>query len=100
MPLECHTLTMNTIVLQFSDAVADISMLQCSAKLKILIINAHVVADNATHALASSTTAKPTFNVKEEVVVIRNGRTPKKKKSNSRSPIFKSSSPNNGGDRI
>ena len=29
--LECHTLTMNTIVLQLSDAVADISMLQCSA---------------------------------------------------------------------
>ena len=36
--------------------------------------------DNATHALASSATAKPTFNVKEEFVVIRNGWTPKKKK--------------------
>ena len=35
--------------------------------------------DNATHALASSATAKPTFNVEEEVVVIHNGWTPKKK---------------------
>ena len=32
VPLEYHTLTMNTIVLQLSDAVADISMLQCSAQ--------------------------------------------------------------------
>ena len=71
VPLECHTLTMNTIVLQLSDAVADISILQCSA---------HFVADNAYHALASSATAKPTFNVEEEVVVIRNGWTQKKKK--------------------
>ena len=39
--LECHTLTMNTIVLQLSDTVADISMLQCSAQFRILIINAH-----------------------------------------------------------
>ena len=75
MLLECHTLTMNTIVLQLS--VADISMLQCSAQLRILIINAHFVVDNATHALASSATAKPTFNVEEEVVVIRNGWTQK-----------------------
>ena len=75
--LECHTLTMYTIVLQLSDAVADISMLQCSAQFRILIINAHFVADNATHALASSATAKPTFNVEEEFVVIRNGWTPK-----------------------
>ena len=80
MPLECHTLTMNMIVLQLSDAVADISMLQCSAQFRILIINAHFVADNAYHALASSATAKPTFNVEEEVVVIRSGWTPKKKK--------------------
>ena len=78
--LGCHSLTMNTIVLQLSDAVADISMLQCSAQFRILIINAHFVADNATHALASSATAKPTFNVEEEGVVIRNGWTPKKKK--------------------
>ena len=76
--LECHTLTMNTIVLQLSDAVADISMLQCSAKFRILITNAHFVIDNATHALAYSATAKPTFNVEEEDVVIRNGWTPKK----------------------
>ena len=74
MPLECHTLTMNTIVLQLSD----ISVLQCSAKFLILFINTHFVADNATHALPSSATAKPTFNVEEEVVVIRNGWTPKK----------------------
>ena len=75
MPLECHTLMMNTIELQLSDA--DISMLQCSAQFLILFINAHFVADNASHALASSATAKPTFNVEEEVVVIRNGWTPK-----------------------
>ena len=80
MPLECHTLTMNAIVLQLSDAVADISMLQCSAQFRILIINAHFVADNASHALASSATARPTFIVEEEVVVIRNGWTPIKKK--------------------
>ena len=80
VPLECHALTMNTIVLQLSDAVADISMLQCSAKFRILIINAHFLADNAYHALASSATAKPTVGVEEEVVVIRNGWTPKKKK--------------------
>ena len=78
--LECHTLTMNTIVLQLSDAVADISMLQCSAQFLILIINAHFVADNATHALASSATAKPTFNTEEEVVVIRYGWTPKERR--------------------
>ena len=81
--LECHSLTMNTIVLQLSDAVADISMLQCSALFRILIINAHFVVDNATHALASSAIAKPTFNVEEEVVVIRNGWTPKKRRRSS-----------------
>ena len=71
---------MNTIVLQLSDAVADISILQCSAQFLILFINAHFVVDNATHALVSSATAKPTFNVEEEDVVIRNGWTQKKKK--------------------
>ena len=85
VPLECHTLTKNTIVLQLSDAVADISVLQCSAQFRILIINAHLVADNATHALASSATAKPIFNVEEEDVVIRNGWTQKKKCSRQRS---------------
>ena len=75
--LECHTLTMNMIVLQLSDAVADISMLQCSAQFRILIINAHIVVDKSTHALTSSATAKRTFNVEEEDVVIRNGWTPK-----------------------
>ena len=78
--LECHALTMNTIVLQLSDAVADSRILQCSAHFRIPIINANFVADNATHALASSATARPTFNVEEEVVVIRIGWTPKKKK--------------------
>ena len=47
---------------------------------RILIINAHFMADNAYRTLASSATAKPTFNVEEEVVVIRNGWTPKKKR--------------------
>ena len=35
------------------------------------------MADKASHALASSATAKHTFNVEEEVAVIRNGWTPK-----------------------
>ena len=81
--LECHTLTMNTIVLHLSDTVADISMLQCSVQFRILIINAHFVVDHATHALASSATAKPTFNVEEEDVVIRNGWTPKEEEEDS-----------------
>ena len=78
--LGCHALTLNTIELQFSDAVTDTSKLQCSTQFRILLINAHFVADNASHALASSATVKPTFNIEEEVVVIRNGWTPKKKK--------------------
>ena len=74
--LECHTLSMNMIKLQLSDAVADISMLQCSAQFRILFINAHFVA---SHALASaSATLRPTLNIEEEVVVIRNGCTLKK----------------------
>ena len=78
VPLECHTLTMNMIMLQLADSVTDISILQCSDQFLILFINAHLVADNAYHALASSATAKPTFIVEEEVVVIHNGWTPKK----------------------
>ena len=80
MPFECHTFMMNTIELQLYDAVADISMLQCSAQFRILFINAHFVAENASHALASSATVRPTLSVEEEVVVIHNGWTPKKKK--------------------
>ena len=57
----CHTFALNTIELQLSYTVADISMLQCSAQLRILFINAHSVADNATHALASSATVKTHF---------------------------------------
>ena len=71
---------MQRIAKSAMSAVADISMLQCSAQFRILIINAHFVVDNATHALASSATAKPTFNVEEEDVVIRNGWTPKEEK--------------------
>ena len=71
VPLECHSLTMNTIVLQLSDEVADISILQCSAQFRILIIIARFVADNAYHALVSSATARPNFNVEEEVAVTR-----------------------------
>ena len=78
MPIECHTLTLNTIVPQLSDA--DTSMLQCSAQFQILFINAYFVADNASHAMASSATVNPTFYVKEEVVVIRNGWNAKKKR--------------------
>ena len=78
VPLECHSLTMNTIELQVSDAVADIGMLLCSAQFQILFINAHFVADNASHALASSATVKHTLSVEEEIVVIHNGWTPMK----------------------
>ena len=78
VPLKCLASTMNTIELLLSEA--DTSMLQCTAKFRILFINAHFVAVNASHALASSATVRPTFNVEEEIVVIRNGWTPKKKK--------------------
>ena len=74
--LECHALTLSTIDLQLLDT----SMLQCSAQFRILFINAQFMADNASHALASLATVKPTFNEEEEVVDIRNGWTPKKKK--------------------
>ena len=80
-PLEFHALTLNTIEMQLLEAVADTSMLQCSAQFRTLFFNAHFVADNASHALASSATVEPTFNDEEEVVVIRNGWTPKKKKT-------------------
>ena len=70
-------------------AVEDISILQCSAQFRILYIIAHYVADNASHSLASSATIKPTFNVEEEVVVIRNGWTPKKGEiAASLSPLY------------
>ena len=69
MPIECHALTLNTIELHISDT----SMLKCSAQFRILPINVHFVAANVSHALASSARVKPTFNVEEEVVVIRNG---------------------------
>ena len=71
VPLECYALTLNTIELQLSDAVADTSLLLCSAQFRILF-------DNASHALASSATVRSTFYVEEEVVVICNGWTPKK----------------------
>ena len=77
VPLQCHALTLNTIELQLSDEATYTSMLQCSAQLRIPFNNAHYLADNASHALASSTTVKSTFNVEEEVVVIRNGWIPK-----------------------
>ena len=83
VPLECHALMLNMIELRLSDAVADTSMLQCSAQIRILFNNAHFMADNTSHALASSATAKPTFNVEEEVVVIRNGWTPKDQRRKS-----------------
>ena len=77
VPVECQSLTLCTIELQLTDAVADTSMLQCSAQFQIPFTNAQFVADNASHALASSATVRPTFNVEEEVVVIPNGWTPR-----------------------
>ena len=80
--LECHTLTMNTIVLQLSDAVADISMLQCSAQFRILIINAHFVVDIATHALASSPMQNPLSTLKSKTSSsVMDGLQKKKKKT-------------------
>ena len=77
VPLKCPALTLKTIELQLYDAVADTSMQQCSTKFRILFINAHFVADNASHALASSATARTTINVEEEVVDIHIEWTPK-----------------------
>ena len=74
----CFTSMLNAIELQLSDAVADTSMLQCSTQFLILFINAHFVADNASHVLASSATVRPTFKIEKEVVVIFNGWTSKK----------------------
>ena len=48
---------------------------------RIQFINAHIVADNASQALASSVTVKPSFNVEEEVDVIHNGWTSKEEGS-------------------
>ena len=42
VPLECHALTLNTIEQQLSDAVADTSLLHCSAKFRILFIDAYL----------------------------------------------------------
>ena len=79
VPLECHALTQKSIELLLSDSVADNSMLQCQALFRIMFINAFFVADYASHILAFSATEKPTFNDEEEVVVIGNGWTSKKK---------------------
>ena len=73
VPLECHALMLNTIELQLSYTVADTSMLQCCAQFRIVFINARFMADNTFHALASSAAVRPSFNVEEEVVVIRSG---------------------------
>ena len=80
VPLYCHALTLNTIERQLSDAFADSSMLHLSVQFRIMFINAHFLADNASHSLASSATAKPTFNYEEDVAVIRNGWTQKKRR--------------------
>ena len=75
VPLECHTLTLNTIELQLSDA--DTSMLQCSALFQIPLTCVHFMVDYASNTLAFTAKARLTFNDEEEVVVIRNGLTPK-----------------------
>ena len=83
VPTECHILMLNTIVLQLSDIIADISMPLRRAHFKIPLTNVQFVADNAAHALASTATVKLTFNDVEEDVVNRNGRTPKREESSS-----------------
>ena len=75
VPFECHSLTLNMIALQLSDAVADANMTQCSAHFKMPLTSVHFVANNATQALASSATLSPTFNNVEEDA-IHNGWTP------------------------
>ena len=68
MPLECHTLTLNMIALQLSDSRI------APTHFRIPLTSVHFEADNATHALASSTTAKLKFNDEDEVIC--NGWTP------------------------
>ena len=67
VPSKCHALTPNTIELQLSDKKH--SMLQCSDQFRILFINANFVEMNASYALASSATAKPTFNKYSQLTV-------------------------------
>ena len=44
--------------------------------------------NNETYAMASTATAKPTFNVEEEVVVIRNGWTPLRRRRRDSDIIY------------
>ena len=67
------------IVLQLSYATADTSMPQCPAHFHIPFTSVHFEADNATQALASTATVKPTINGEEEDVIICNGWTPEEK---------------------
>ena len=64
------------MLLQLSDIIADTSMLQRPAHFQIQFTSVHFVADNVTHALASTATVKPTLNDEEEDIVIQNGWTP------------------------
>ena len=73
-------MTLNMIALLHSDAVADTSMTQCSAHFKIPLTTVHIVANNATHTLASSATLNLSFCDEEEDVVIRNGWTQEENK--------------------
>ena len=76
VPLEFHILMLNIIVLQLSNAVADIIMPQRPANIQILLTSVQFVADNAPHALASSATVNLTFNGEEEDIVNHKRRTP------------------------
>ena len=69
---QCHIMTLNTIALQLSGAIAYTSMPQPAAHFMIPLTYVHFVADNATHSLASTAAAKLAFNDEEEDVVIRN----------------------------
>ena len=73
VPMECHILMLNTILLQLSDAIADTSMSQYHAHFQVLFTSIQFVADDATHSLASTVTEELTFRNEEEVVVICNG---------------------------
>ena len=54
--MECNILTLNTILQQLSDAIADTCMPLCPAHIKIPLTIVLLVTDNATHALATTAT--------------------------------------------
>ena len=82
-------MTLNTIKLQLSDAVADTSMLQCPAHFQIPLTSVCLVANNATHVLASTATVKLTLIDEDEVDAICNEWTPEEEKERRIIHVYK-----------